>query len=178
MYSFPFAPIQILTGDTREDCGSRHSWLHDDGRSFLRKPRIERRFESLPGSPEGRSPRRVFGYFLHAAKSNNSFPCRELRGFANLDSAHRNCGFARTKLKPSQRELRGSANLDSAHSNNNFALTQLNPLPPCLPPHGRLAHVRSQFSLFRRSPTHKNLPLATFCTSERAFWLLFARRKK
>ena len=44
--------------------------------------------------------------------------------------------------------------------------------------HGRLAHVRSQFSLFRRSPTHKNLPLATFCTSERAFWLLFARRKK
>ena len=44
--------------------------------------------------------------------------------------------------------------------------------------HGRLAHVRSQFSLFRRSPTHKNLPLATFCTSESAFWLLFARRKK
>ena len=44
--------------------------------------------------------------------------------------------------------------------------------------HGRLAHVRSQFSLFRRSPTHKNLPLATFCTSEHAFWLLFARRKK
>ena len=32
--------------------------------------------------------------------------------------------------------------------------------------HGRLAHIRSQFSLFRRSPTHKNLPLAIFCTSE------------
>ena len=44
--------------------------------------------------------------------------------------------------------------------------------------HGRLAHVRSQFSLFRRSPTHKNLPLATFCTSERVFAVLFARRKK
>ena len=44
--------------------------------------------------------------------------------------------------------------------------------------HGRLAHVRSQFSLFRRSPTHKNLPPATFCTSERVFALLFARRKK
>ena len=38
-----------------------------------------------------------------------------------------------------------------------------------LPPHGRLAHVRSQFSLFRRSPTHKNLPPATFCTSEQFF---------
>ena len=49
---------------------------------------------------------------------------------------------------------------------------------PCLPPHGRLAHVRSQFSLFRRSPTHKNLPPATFCTSERVFAVLFARRKK
>ena len=44
--------------------------------------------------------------------------------------------------------------------------------------HGRLAHVRSQFSLFRRSPTHKNLPPATFCTSERVFAVLFARRKK
>ena len=43
---------------------------------------------------------------------------------------------------------------------------------------GRLAHIRSQFSLFRRSPTHKNLPPATFCTSEHAFWLLFARCKK
>ena len=73
--------------------------------------------------------------------------------------------------------------------NNNFPLTRLNPFgaflseslphsgqhtpcafsPPCLPPHGRLAHVRSQFSLFRRSPTHKNLPLATFCTSEQHY---------
>ena len=44
--------------------------------------------------------------------------------------------------------------------------------------HGRLAHVRSQFSLFRRSPTHKNLPPETFCTSERVFAVLFARRKK
>ena len=45
--------------------------------------------------------------------------------------------------------------------------------------HGRLAHVRSQFSLFRRSPTHKNLPPATFCTSEHVlFMLLFAQCKK
>ena len=44
--------------------------------------------------------------------------------------------------------------------------------------HGRLAHVRSQFSLFRRSPTHKNLPLATFCTSERAFWFFLHDAKR
>ena len=107
-------------------------------------------------------PSMLFGYFLHDAKSDKPFPFREVRGFPNLESAHQNNGFARTKLKPSQRELRGSANLESAHKSNNFAQTQLNPLPLRLPPHGRLAHVRSQFSLFRRSPTHKNLPPATF----------------
>ena len=42
----------------------------------------------------------LFGYFLHDAKSDNPFPCRELRGSANLDSARRNGGFARTKLNP------------------------------------------------------------------------------
>ena len=74
-------------------------------------------------------PSVLIGYFFHAAKSNNSFPCRELRGFANLDSAHRNCGFALTKLKPFPKEIRGFANLESAHTDNNFPLTKLNPLP-------------------------------------------------
>ena len=36
----------------------------------LAKISAARNFEPQPGSPEGRSPRRVFGYFLHAAKSN------------------------------------------------------------------------------------------------------------
>ena len=44
--------------------------------------------------------------------------------------------------------------------------------------HGRLAHVRSQFSLFRRSPTHKNLPPATFCTSERVLFGYFLHDAK
>ena len=42
----PFAPIQILTGDTRKPYGFLYRRLHDDGRSLQRKPRIERRFES------------------------------------------------------------------------------------------------------------------------------------
>ena len=42
----------------------------------------------------------LFGYFLHDAKSDNPFPCRELRGSTNLDSARRNGGFALTKLNP------------------------------------------------------------------------------
>ena len=60
-------------------------------------------------------PRVFLRYFLHAAKSTNPFPCRELRGSANLDSAHPNNTFALTKLKPSQKELRGFANLEAAH---------------------------------------------------------------
>ena len=82
MYGFPFAPIQILTGDTRRSCSFSQNRLPDDCRLFQKKSRIDRRFES-------RSQDEV------------------------------------VSLK-----------------------------------HGRLAHVRSQFSLFRRSPTHKNF----FCT--------------
>ena len=33
--------------------------------------------------------------------------------------------------------------------------------------HGRLVRIRSQYSLFRRSPTRQNLPPATFDASER-----------
>ena len=48
-YGNPFAPIQILTGDTRELCVFLCRRLLDERRSFQRKSRIERRFESLPG---------------------------------------------------------------------------------------------------------------------------------
>ena len=146
----PFAPIQILTGDTRKGWNTRRGRLHDDGRSFQRKSWIERRFESSPESRGSQTSGVLLVLFVQA-KRIKSFPLQGVSKFC----------------KP-----RISA------QNQNFARTKLNPLPLCLPPHGRLAHVRSQFSLFRRSPTHKNLPLATFCTSERAFWLLFARRKK
>ena len=45
-------------------------------------------------------PSMLFGYFLHDAKSNNPFPFREVRGFANLNSAHPNNTFPLTKLNP------------------------------------------------------------------------------
>ena len=57
-YGNPFAPIQILTGDTREPCNARRGQLHDDGRSFPPKSRIERRFES---SPESRGSANLWG---------------------------------------------------------------------------------------------------------------------
>ena len=119
--------------------------------------------------------------------------CREHRGFPNLDSARRNGGFARTKLNPfkesfevlqtsnqhTKQQLRTNKIKTFPKGASRFCKPRIsapkqrlrtNPIKsfcrPCLPPHGRLAHVRSQFSLFRRSPTHKNLPLAIFCTSE------------
>ena len=45
-------------------------------------------------------PSMLFGCFLHDAKSDNPFPCREIRGFLNLESAHPNNNFPLTKLNP------------------------------------------------------------------------------
>ncbi len=44
--------------------------------------------------------------------------------------------------------------------------------------HGRLVRVRSQYSLFRRSPTRQNLPPATFDASEQLLFGSFCRSKK
>ncbi len=100
MYSHPFAPIQILTGDTRKGCALRRGRLHDEHRSFPPKSRIERRFESSPGVQRVATLGVFLRYFLHAAKSTNPFPFREVRGFLNLESAHPNNTFPLTKLNP------------------------------------------------------------------------------
>ena len=72
-------------------------------------------------------PRAFYVTFCTTQKVTIRSLCREHRGSANLDSARRNGGFARTKLKPSQKKIRGFANLESAHTDNNFAQAQLNP---------------------------------------------------
>ena len=62
------------------------------------------------------SPRVLFGYFLHDAKSDNPYSLRrELRGFANLDSAHRSDIFAPQQLKPFKEASRFSKPRISAH---------------------------------------------------------------
>ncbi len=95
----PFAPIQILTGDTRKPCGSRRDRLHDERRSFPRKLCIERRFESSPES-RGSQPSGVLLVLFVQAKRIKPFPFRKARGSANLDSARRNGDFPQTKLNP------------------------------------------------------------------------------
>ena len=96
----PFAPIQILTGDTREGCAFRRGRLHNDGRSFQRKSRIERRFESqvagrsrlletwspcsrpfaiLPVSAVSDAQKLATGNFLHVRAESLSLPDGTLR---------------------------------------------------------------------------------------------------
>ena len=69
----PFAPIQILTGDTREGCAFRRGRLHNDGRSFPRKSCIERRFESSPESRGSQTSGVLLVLFVQA-KRIKSFP--------------------------------------------------------------------------------------------------------
>ena len=126
MCGFPFAPIQILTGDTREGCHARRGRLLDDRRSFPPKSRIERRFESSPES-RGSQPSGVLLVLFVQAKRIKPFPLREIRGFTNLESAHPNNNFPLTKLNPFQKGVpRFSKPRISAHKQN-FAQCQLNP---------------------------------------------------
>ena len=113
MCGHPFVPIQILTGDTRKGCYTRHSRLLDERWSLPQKPCIEQSFESSPES-RGSQTSGVLPVLFVQAKRIKLFPFGKFRGSANLDSARRNGGFAQTKLKPSKKELRGSANLDHA----------------------------------------------------------------
>ena len=51
----------------------------------------------VPGSPEGRNPRRVFAVlFARRKKSQPVLPRREFRGSANLESTHTNSKFAQS----------------------------------------------------------------------------------
>ena len=65
----PFAPIQILTGDTRKGCALRHRRLLDERRSCQRKSRIERRFESSPGVQRVATLWGAFGSFRTSEKN-------------------------------------------------------------------------------------------------------------
>ena len=76
----PFAPIQILTVDTRKGCVFRCGWLLDERRSFQRKPCIERRFESSPES-RGSQTSGVLPVLFVQAKRINSFSLQRTSRF-------------------------------------------------------------------------------------------------
>ncbi len=88
---------------------------------FSRNPRIERRFESSPGVQRVATLWGTFGSFRTSEK-NKTVPLPEVRGFANLESAHPTNNFAQTQLKPFE-TLQSLANLVSAHRSRGFMHT-------------------------------------------------------
>ena len=64
----PFAPVQNMAVRLATNRLSQKILTCSTFQILLKNHRAG--FEPLSGSPEGRNPRRVFGYFLHAAKSN------------------------------------------------------------------------------------------------------------
>ena len=133
MYSFSFAPIQILTGDTREGCNSRHSRLHDERRSFQRKSRIERRFESLPGVQRFANLWCAFWFFLHNAKRINPSPFRELSRFCKPRISSPQWRLRTNKIKTFQKGASRFCKPRISAQNYNFALTQFNPFAALSP---------------------------------------------
>ena len=69
----------------------------------------------------------LFGYFLHDAKSDNSFSLQRTSRFSKPRFSSPQWRLRTNKIKSFEGENRGFANLDSAHQNYNFAQTQLNP---------------------------------------------------
>ncbi len=88
---------------------------------FSRNPRIERRFESSPGVQRVATLWGTFGSFRTSEK-NKIVSLPEVRGFANLESAHPTNNFAQTQLKPFE-TLQSLANLVSAHRSRGFMHT-------------------------------------------------------
>ena len=95
----PFAPIQILTGDTRKPCNTRRGRLHDERRSFQRKSRIERSFESSPES-RGSQTSGVLPVLFVQAKRIKSFPLQGASRFSKPRFSSPQWRFRTNKIKP------------------------------------------------------------------------------
>ena len=135
LFLFALTPYAVTPEPRTDSKPFRRRFVRKTGFGSCRRKYLQKyfrqSFESSPGVQRVATLGVFLRYFLHAAKSTNPFPFREVRGFANLEAAHINDKFALTKLNPSQKEIRGFPNLESAHPNNNFPLTKLNPSPLC-----------------------------------------------
>ena len=139
-YDNPFAPIQSLYAGVLQV-----KPVSTRAAGNFCKVSFDRAL-NRPRSPEVRKPLAYFWFFLHNTKSTKNVPFRrKLRGFANLESAHRSRSFAPQQLKPFKEESRffkprisalkqqirtnqlnpfetiqGLSNLESAYSSKNF----------------------------------------------------------
>ena len=108
----PFAPIQILTGDTRKPCGSRRGRLHDECRSLQLQSCIDRRFESSPESRGSQTSGVLLVLFVHAKRIKPFSLSGKIRGSANLESAHKNINFALSHFAAAAASFGGTKTAD------------------------------------------------------------------
>ena len=80
-----------------------------------------------PRSPEVRKPLVYFWYFSYTRKVPKTFLSQEVSRFRKPRISTPQPQLRTATIKTFLRKLRGFANLESAHKNNNCALTNLNP---------------------------------------------------
>ena len=122
-YGNPFAPIQILTGDTRKACGSRRGRLHDERWSLQRKLCIERRFESSPESRGSQTSGVLLVLFVQA-KRIKPFPFRELSRFSKPRFSSPQWRLRTNKIKTFPKGESRFCKPRFSAQNYNFPLTQ------------------------------------------------------
>ena len=101
--------------------------LPDESRSLSQKHRIDRRFESSPESRGSQTSGVLFGSFCTTQKARKTFPSQEVSSFFKPRISAPQPQLRTATIKTFLRELRGFSNLEAAHKNNNFAQTNLNP---------------------------------------------------
>ena len=112
LYSHPFAPIQslyaaVLWAKPVSTWAAGNFCKITSGRALNRGRRTESRV--------------LFGYFLHDAKSDNPFSLQRISRFCKPRTSTPQPQLRTATIKTFLRELRGFPNLESAHKNNNFA---------------------------------------------------------
>ena len=122
-----------------------------------------------PRSPEVRKPLVYFWYFSYTRKVRKTFLSQEVPRFRKPQTSTPQPQLRAATIKTFLREIRGFANLESAHKGNNFAQTKLKPfetfrfaeslsLPgrhtPCafLPPLAAISLLLTQQSLAAKPP--------------------------
>ncbi len=119
-----------------------------------------------PRSPEVRKPLVYFWFFSYKRKARKTFLSQEVPRFRKPQTSTPQPQLRAATIKTFFRKLRGFVNLDSAHKNNNCARTNLNPFAalwqcPCrdgtlrvllLPPLAALSLLQMQQSLAAKPP--------------------------
>ena len=114
-YGNPFAPIQSLYA------GVLRAKPVSAGAAGKFSKYISGRALNRPRSPEVRKPLVYFWFFSYKRKARKTFPFREAPRFCKPRSRTPQLQLRTATIKTFFRELRGFANLESAHTNNNLA---------------------------------------------------------